>query len=150
MDLFSLAIAIGIPSAITGFCFWCLEHHMEKREERDKEERKKRQKEQDEREQAREKGELCIINCINASLALGEATAKAVQRIGHVDNRLDAADKRLKKAKAGEKALAEYIISNAHSCPIPVEMVCKPGFQQIGCVQCLIKHLDVLNKPRED
>ena len=26
-------------------------------------------------------GELCIINCINASLALGEATAKAVQRI---------------------------------------------------------------------
>ena len=62
MDLFSLAIAIGIPSAITGFCFWCLEHHMEKREERDKEERKKRQKEQDEREQAREKGELCIIN----------------------------------------------------------------------------------------
>jgi hypothetical protein len=41
---------------------------MEKREERDKEERKKRQKEQDEREQAREKGELCIINCINARL----------------------------------------------------------------------------------
>lgn len=81
MDLFSLAIAIGIPSAITGFCFWCLEHHMEKREGRDKEERKKRQKEQDEREQAREKSELCIINCINASLALGEATAKAVQRI---------------------------------------------------------------------
>ena len=54
---------------------------MEKREEQDKEERKKRQKEQDEREQAREKSELCIINCINASLALGEATAKAVQRI---------------------------------------------------------------------
>ncbi len=43
-----------------------------------------------------------------------------VDFIGHVDNRLDAADKRLKKAKAGEKALAEYIISNAHSCPIPV------------------------------
>lgn len=81
MDLFLLTIAIGIPSAITGFCFWCLEHHMEKREEQDKEERKKRQKEQDEREQAREKSELCIINCINASLALGEATAKAVQRI---------------------------------------------------------------------
>ena len=38
-----------------------------------------------------------------------------VDFIGHVDNRLDAADKRLKKAKAGEKALAEYIISNAHS-----------------------------------
>ena len=70
--------------------------------------------------------------------------------IGHVDNRLDAADKRLKKAKAGEKALAEYIISNVHSCPIPVEIVCKPGFQQKGCVQCLIKHLDVLNKQKED
>lgn len=81
MDLFSLAVAIGVPSAITGFCFWLLEHHMEKREEQDKEERRKRQKEQDEREQAREKSEQCIINCINASLALGEATAKAVQRI---------------------------------------------------------------------
>ena len=65
MDLFSLAVAIGVPSAITGFCFWLLEHHMEKREE----------------QEAREKSELCIINCINASLALGEATAKAVQRI---------------------------------------------------------------------
>ena len=72
MDLFSLAIAIGIPSAITGFCFWCLEHHMEKREERDKEERKKRQKEQDEREQAREKGELCIICLLYTSDAADE------------------------------------------------------------------------------
>ena len=77
MDLFSLTIAIGIPSAITGFCFWCLEHHMEKREEQDKEERKKRQKEQDEREQAREKSKLCIINCINASTCAWRSYGKS-------------------------------------------------------------------------
>lgn len=70
--------------------------------------------------------------------------------IGHVDNRLDTANNRLQKARAGEKVLAEYIISNVRSCPIPVEVVCKPGFRQKGCVQCLIKHLDILNKPGED
>lgn len=53
-----------------------------------------------------------------------------VDFIGHVDNRLDAADKRLKKAKAGEKALAEYIISNAHSCPIPVEWYANQDFSR--------------------
>lgn len=105
MDLFSLAVAIGVPSAITGFCFWLLEHRMVKREEEDKEERKKRQKEQDEREHAREQSELCIINCINASLALGEATARAVQRIpdAHCNGDMHAALEYAQKVKHEQK-----------------------------------------------
>lgn len=66
----TLVIAMSIPSAITGFCFWMLERKIEKR-----------QKEQEKKEDARRQNEIIIIECMNASIALGEATARAVQRI---------------------------------------------------------------------
>ena len=70
MDATTLFIAMSIPSAITGFCFWMLERKIEKR-----------QKEQEKKENARRQNEMIIIECMNASIALGEATARAVQRI---------------------------------------------------------------------
>jgi len=62
--------AMGIPSAITGFCVRRLEKKMEKH-----------QKQQDEKEEARKQNEIIIIESVNASIALAEATALAVQRI---------------------------------------------------------------------
>lgn len=70
MDITTLVIAMSIPSAITGFCFWLLERKIEKR-----------QKEQEKKENARRQNEIILIECMNASIALGEATARAVQRI---------------------------------------------------------------------
>ena len=90
--LTTLVVAMGVPSAITGFCFWLLERKIQKRDEKEKEERlarqkeldekeEKRRKEIDERDQAREKNELYLIKSVGAAIALAEATAKAVQRI---------------------------------------------------------------------
>lgn len=70
MDLTAMFIAMGVPSAITGFCFWWFEKKLEKR-----------QKEQDRKEAARKQNEVIIIESMNAAIALGEATARAVQRI---------------------------------------------------------------------
>lgn len=70
MDVAALIAAMSIPSAITGFCFWTVERRIEKR-----------QKEQDKKDEARRKNEVMIIESVNASLALSEATARAVQRI---------------------------------------------------------------------
>ncbi len=70
MDLTAIVIAASIPSGITGFCFWLLESRM-----------KNRQKEIDKKEEARKKNEIIVIEGVNASIALGEATARAVQRI---------------------------------------------------------------------
>ena len=81
MDVTAIIVAASIPSALTGFFFWLIEQSIQKRADKEKAEREERQKEVDAREQIREKNELCIINCVNASLALGEATARAVQRI---------------------------------------------------------------------
>ena len=67
---FTLIFAIGIPSAITGFCFWMLEKKIERR-----------QKEQDKKDDARKQNEIIDLKGINAAIALGEATARAVQRI---------------------------------------------------------------------
>ena len=73
--------------------------------ELEKAEREERQKEVDAREQIREKNELCIINCVNASLALGEATARAVQRIpdAHCNGDMHAALDYAQKVKHEQK-----------------------------------------------
>lgn len=73
--------AMGIPSAITGFCFWLLQRKIQKRDDEEKKEREARQKKMDQRESAREKNEIYMIKSIGAAIALAEATAKAVQRI---------------------------------------------------------------------
>ena len=81
MDLTALILAMSIPSAITGFCFWLLERQIKKRDEKDKEERERRQKEIDRRDAERREYEMCQLDMIVASMALAEATAKAVERI---------------------------------------------------------------------
>ena len=37
-----------------------------------------------------------------------------------------------------------------HFCPIPVEVKCQYGFRENGCKKCLLKHTELLDKPRED
>lgn len=70
MNALELVLALGIPSAITGFCLWIFEKRMEKRE-----------KKREEKEKIRERQELLIVKGIWAAIALGEATAEAVARI---------------------------------------------------------------------
>nr|WP_325300268.1 serine/threonine protein kinase [uncultured Dysosmobacter sp.] len=79
--IFAVIAAMGIPSAITGFCFWLVQRKIEKRDAADKAQREERQKELDKREEIRYKNELYLIKSVGASIALGEATARAVQRI---------------------------------------------------------------------
>lgn len=68
--LLAFVAAMGIPSAIMGFVVWKLEHRISQKE-----------KESEEREAAREKLLVLIVQSSAAAIALGEATAKAVQRI---------------------------------------------------------------------
>jgi len=77
----ALIAAMCIPSGITGFCFWMIEQRITKRDKKEDEERRKRQEQIDEREKAREELELHIIDSVGAAISLGEATARAVQRI---------------------------------------------------------------------
>ena len=70
MDIPTLLVTMSVPSAITAFCFWLIERKIERRD-----------KEQEKRDEARRKNEIIIIECMNAAMALSEATAKAVQRI---------------------------------------------------------------------
>lgn len=65
-----ILIAMGIPSAITGFLFWWLKRHIDKKE-----------KEREERERKTEKFMLMIMQTSRATNVLAEATARAVQRI---------------------------------------------------------------------
>lgn len=71
MDMVTaFVIAMSVPSAITGFAFWAIEKKIERRE-----------KVQDKKDEARKRNEIIVLKGVNAAIALGEATAKAVQRI---------------------------------------------------------------------
>lgn len=79
--VFAICAAMGIPTAVTGFCFWLLKCKIQKWNETQKMERQARQKEIDERDKQRREYELCQLNMSLASMALAEATASAVERI---------------------------------------------------------------------
>lgn len=81
MDVTAIVIAASIPSALTGFCFWIIENRIQKRAKKREDEEKERRKEEEKREKLREQQELLLVQGVGAAIALGEATAKAVQRI---------------------------------------------------------------------
>lgn len=64
------AIITAIPTGITGLAFWALQRRIAKRDA-----------EQAKRDESRLKNEVMLIQKVDAALCLGEATARAVQRI---------------------------------------------------------------------
>lgn len=66
----AFVVAMGVPSAIMGIIVWRLERRIDKQE-----------RAAETREQSREEMLLLVVQATGASIALGEATAKAVQRI---------------------------------------------------------------------
>ena len=89
-----LVTLLGLPTAITAFCFWLLQQRITKQ-----------YKAQEERERAREKNEVLIIKGVGAAIALGEATAEAVQRIpdAHCNGDMHAALEYARKVKHEHK-----------------------------------------------
>lgn len=79
--LWAFILALGIPSALTGFLVWNFERKIAKREAKREKEQEDRHKKEAEREKAREELQILTIQGVSAAIALGEATAKAVQRI---------------------------------------------------------------------
>lgn len=63
-------VAMGVPSALMGFMIWKLEQRITKRE-----------KQLEDREKAQEDFLILMVQSTGASIALGEATARAIQRI---------------------------------------------------------------------
>lgn len=99
--ILAVVVAASIPSAITGFCFWLLEQRITKHTKKREDEEKKRRAVQEKREKAREEHELLLVQGVNAAIALGEATAKAMQRIpdAHCNGDMHAALEYAEKAK---------------------------------------------------
>ena len=81
MNITAIILAMSIPSAVTGFCFWILERRISQRDQQKESDRVKRQQETAEKERIRDEMQYLLIQSVNASLALSEATAKAVERI---------------------------------------------------------------------
>lgn len=101
--LVTILAAMGIPSAITGFCFWKIERKIARRE-----------KLNEEKEAAREKNEILVIKSVGAAIALGEATAIALKN-GHTNGEMDAALEYAREMKHAQKDfLTEQSIKNLY------------------------------------
>lgn len=71
MDALKIILtAAAIPSAVVAFCFWLLQRRITKNEERAEEKAKQQ-----------ERLQIIILDSVNGSIRLSEATARAVQRI---------------------------------------------------------------------
>lgn len=94
ISIWAFVAAMGIPSAITGFCFWAIQKRITQRDT-----------EHDAREKAREQNEALLIKGMGAAIALGEATAQAVQRIpdAHCNGDMHAALEYARKVKHEHK-----------------------------------------------
>lgn len=95
MNIGTIIMAAGVPTAIVGFLVWLLERKMEKRFAEQK-------KAEEEREQAM----ILIIKSVNASVALGEAVAIGCKRSSELsgfNGEVEAAMKYAKDVKHEQK-----------------------------------------------
>ena len=81
VETWQILVTVGVPSGIFGFAVWLIERKIEQHERKRAEEAKKRENIEAQREKSREELQICIYETSLAAIALGEATAKAVQRI---------------------------------------------------------------------
>lgn len=91
LDIAQFVALMGIPSAITGLCFWMVERRLTKRDE-----------ELDRRDAARERNEVLLVRSVGAAIALGEATATALKN-GHANGETEAALEYAKRIKHEQK-----------------------------------------------
>lgn len=94
LSIGGLVTLLGIPTAITAFCSWMLQRRITKRDAA-----------MEAREKAREKNEVLLIKSTGAAIALGEATAEAMQRIpdAHCNGDMKAALEYARKIKHEQK-----------------------------------------------
>lgn len=99
--------ALGLPSAITGLIIRRMEKRMDSREAERKRFQEAAERRADEREDKREQFENALFKSTMAAIALGEATARAVQRIpdAHCNGDMHAALEYAAKIKHEEKDL---------------------------------------------
>lgn len=82
---------LGIPSLMASLVIFGIQHAFKKRDDQEKE-----------REEARQKNNVLLIRMVGASIALGEATAHAVQ-LGHANGDMEAALEYAQQVKHEQK-----------------------------------------------
>lgn len=97
--------ALGLPSAITGLIIRRMEKRLDSREAQRKKDTEAAVARAEEQEKKREQLDLVLIQSTSAAIALGEATARAVQRIpdAHCNGDMHAALEYAAKVKHNQK-----------------------------------------------
>ena len=81
MGVWELLALSGLPTAFTGFLFWLLKRKIDKQGDERKLHAEEQEQKAIERDKNREHLILMLMQSTRAAIVLGEATARAVQRI---------------------------------------------------------------------
>ena len=81
INVWGLLAVMGLPTAVTAFCFWLVERRISRRDKKRDAAEAKRLERAREDAAAREDLQVITLQGVSAAIALGEATARAVQRI---------------------------------------------------------------------
>lgn len=92
MDIISILLSAGIPSAVVGLAVWQFKRSLSKKEQRD-----------ERREEARKQNEFLLVKSIRAIMALSEATALAVEQQHHTNGEMTAALRYAQEVKHEQK-----------------------------------------------
>lgn len=97
--------ALGLPSAVTGLIIRRMEKRLDSREAQRKKDTEAAVARAEEQEKKREQLDIVLIQSTSAAIALGEATARAVQRIpdAHCNGDMHAALEYAAKVKHNQK-----------------------------------------------
>ena len=103
--LIAIVAAAGIPGAIVGFLVWMMQRKIMQRDKEREADNLRYRKEREEKEKNREQFEINLLEQINVTMALSEATAKAVQRTpdAHCNGDMHAALKFAEDTKRKQK-----------------------------------------------
>ena len=91
MEVTTALVFMGVPSAVTGLCFWLIQRKINIRD-----------KKLDAKDAACKQNELLLIKSIGASMALGKATACAI-RDGNCNGEIDSALERVGKVEQEQR-----------------------------------------------
>ena len=110
-QIWPLLVAFGVPTAATGFFVWLLKRSIDKRDAQHAAIQAEKERKAEEREKNREELVVRLLQSTTASIALSEATARAVQRIpdAHCNGDMSSALEYATKVKQDQRGFLERL-----------------------------------------
>lgn len=82
MDIVAICISAGVPSAVLSLGLWLIEQKLNRQHKESEEKRDEARQASEDAERRRERGQILLIDSVNASIKLSETIADGCKKSG--------------------------------------------------------------------